>query len=163
MKHMLSPLTKDLIEALVASAGLWLGRVLAALLSPRASNHSRRLARVVRIGESWVEELIVVLAGRRRGRARVRRRLVFAVPGFRMSRGNLRLFYKSVGVRLRDGGLIARVQRLLAALADPARYVARVLRRLARGLCLRRLVACAPAAVAFVSAAAQAVAISDSS
>jgi hypothetical protein len=106
---------------------------------------------------------MVVLAGQRCRPARGKRRLIFAVPGFRLTRGGKRLFYKSAGVRLRNASLLDRVNRLFAALADPERYIARIVRRLARGIHSRRLVASAPAAVAFTSAAAQAVAFSDSS
>jgi hypothetical protein len=38
MKQLLPPLTQDLIDAFVASAGLWLARLLAILFNPRAAS-----------------------------------------------------------------------------------------------------------------------------
>src|SRR5262245_40936069 len=128
MKHVLSPLTKDLIEALLASAGLWLGRLLAILFSPRAALHKRRLARLVRAAESWVEQIILIMAGRRLrlvpGRRRRTSGWVFAIPGFRVARGDNRLFFKSARIRLRKGSFTQRIQRLITVLANPAPYIA---------------------------------------
>src|SRR5262245_12028869 len=156
MKQILSPLTKDLIEALAASAGLWLGRLLAILFSPRAAGHKRRLARLVATAERWVEQIILVMAGRRLrvipGKRRRTNGWVFAVPGFRVVRGDNRLFFKSARIRLRGGDFAQRIQRLIDVLANPAPYIARFAKRLARGLTFRRLVATAPSAVAFTNA-----------
>jgi hypothetical protein len=167
MKHVLSPLTKDLIEAFLASAGLWLARLMGVLLAPRARAHKRRLARLVATAEAWVEQIILIMAARRlRVAPGKRRRIngsVVAIPGFRVSRGSPRLFLKCARIRLGRGSLTARVQRLIDVLADPQVYIARFAKRLARGLCLLRLVTSAPAASPFTSADALPVAIADSS
>jgi hypothetical protein len=167
MKHALSPLTQDLIEALAASAVLWLGRLLGVLFSPRAANHRRKLHRLVQTGERWVEHILFIMAGHRlRVLARKRRRAAYRViarPGFRVSRGDCRLLWKCARIRLRNASLAQRVGRLLAALASPERYVRRYMKRLACGLRFRRLIACAPAAVALGDDASCAIAFADSS
>ena len=166
MKHNLPPLTKDLIDAFIASAGLWLARLMVLLFSPRAANHGRKLHRLVQFAERWVEHILFVMAGHRLGALTRPRRINMRLaerPGFRLATGDNRLLWKSARLRLRNASLIARVERLLAALANPERYVAHYAKRLARGLCFRRLIACAPAAVAFTSADARAVAFADTS
>jgi hypothetical protein len=139
MNHALSPLTNDLIEALVASAWLWLGRLMGVLVSPRAERHKRRLTRLVQIAERWVEHILFVAAAHRLGSLRPRRRRinarVIARPGFRIARGDNRLLWKSARIRLRGASLTARVERLIDALANPEPYIARYIERLARGLC----------------------------
>jgi hypothetical protein len=138
------------------------------LLAPRAGAHKRRLARLVATAEAWVEQIILIMAARRlRVAPGKRRRIngsVVAIPGFRVSRGSPRLFLKCARIRLgRGGSLTARVQRLIDVLANPQVYIARFAKRLARGLCLLRLVTSAPAASPFTSADALPVAIADSS
>jgi hypothetical protein len=166
MKHALPPLTQDLIDAFVASAGLWLGRLAAILLSPRADRRRRVLTRLVQCGERWVEHILFIMAGHRLGALTLPRQMRMRLasrPGFRLTRGDNRLLWKSARIRLRNASLIQRVERLLEALTNPSRYVAHYMKRLARGLSFRRLVACAPTAVAFTSAEAPAVAFADSS
>jgi hypothetical protein len=168
MKHALPPLTKDLTEAVAASAWHWLVRLLVVLFSPRAERRRRRLVRLVQFAERGVEHILFLMAGYRLGSLDPRRRWrinarVIARPGFRIARGDNRLLWKSARIRLRGDNLIARVARLIEALANPERYVAHYIKRLARGLCFRRLVACAPPAAAVLSAAPNAVAFADSS
>jgi hypothetical protein len=167
MKHATSPLTQDLIEALAASAVLWLGRLLGVLFSPRAANHRRKLHRLVQTAERCVEHILFIMAGHRLGvLARTRRRIVSRItarPGFRIARGDNRLLWKSARLRLRNAGLVQRVERLLEALAAPQRYVSHYMKRLARGLCFRRLVVCAPAAAAIGKGAFCAIPFADSS
>ena len=167
MKHAHSPLTQDLIQALAASALAWLGRLLSVLLSPRAANHRRRLNRLVQTGERWVEEVLFIMAGfRLKVLARRRRRIhshVWDRPGFRVSRGGHALLLKSARIRLRGASLAQRVERLFAVLANPERAIAHYMARLARGLCMRRLVAAAPAAAALSEDAPLPTAFADSS
>jgi hypothetical protein len=166
MKQLLPPLTQDLIDAFIASAGLWLARLMALLFNPRAANRKRMLMRLVQFGERWVECVLFVMAAQRLGAWGRPRRINMRIcerPGFRIAVGDNRLLWKSARIRLRNATLIARVERLFEALANPARYVAHYMKRLARGLCFRRLIACAPAAVALISAEAPAVAFADSS
>ena len=166
MKQALPPLTQDLIDAFIASAGLWLARLMAILFSPRAAHRKRRLTRLVQFAERWVEHILFVMAGYRLGALALPRRITMRLadrPGFRLTTGDNRLLWKSARLRLRNASLIQRVARLIEVLANPERYVAHYMKRLARGLCFRRLVVCAPAAVAFASADASAVAYADSS
>jgi hypothetical protein len=168
MKHALPPLTKDLVDAFLASAWLWLGRLLAVLISPRAESRKRRLRRLVQVAERAVEQTLCVVAGYRLGsldpkRRRIAKWRIFQRPGFRIAKGDNRLLWKSARIRLRSRSLIARVQHLLEALANPERYVAHYMKRLAHGLCFRRLTVCAPPAAALVSAPARAPAPADSS
>jgi hypothetical protein len=164
MKQQLPPLTQDLIDAFTASAGLWLGRLAALLFNPRAAARRRLFVRLVQFGERWVEYILFCMAAHRLGPRP--RRICMRLsdrPGFRITCGDNRLLWKSARIRLRGANLIARVERLFEALANPDVYVARYMKRLARGLCFRRLTARAPAAVALASAEATAVAFADSS
>jgi hypothetical protein len=168
MKHALPPLTKDLTEAVAASAWHWLVRLLVVLFSPRAERRRRRLVRLVQFAERGVEHILFLMAGYRLGSLDPRRRWrinarVIARPGFRIARGDNRLLWKSARIRLRGASLTARVERLIDALANPEPYIARYIERLARGLCFRRLVACAPAAAALAGADAPAPTFADSS
>jgi hypothetical protein len=162
----LPPLTRDLVEAFMASATLWLARLMGVLFNPRAVHRTRMLARLVQFGERWVECVLFVAAGQRLGVLRGPRRITMRLsdrPGFRLSCGDNRLLWKSARLRLRGASLIARVERLFAALSNPGRHIAHYMKRLARGLCFRRLIACAPPAVALAGAPAPQVAFADSS
>jgi hypothetical protein len=150
----------------MASATLWLVRLMGLLFSPRAAHRKRRFTRLVQFAERWVEYILFVAAGQRLGVLAVRRRTTQRIaerPGFRIATGDNRLLWKSARIRLRNASLIDRVARLLEALANPARYIAHYMKRLAAGLCFRRLIARAPAAVAFTSADAHRVAFTDTS
>ena len=163
----LPPLTKDIVDAFFASATLWLARLLGLLLNPRAAAHRRPFTRLVQVAERWVEHILFVAAAQRLGVVfGKRRRIVQRVdrrPGFRVARGSNRLLWKSARIKLRGRDLVARIARLLEALARPARYVAYFMQRLARGLCFRRLIACAPPATALASVASADTAFADSS
>ena len=162
----LPPLTKDLVEAFMASATLWLARLLGLLFSPRAAMRQRRFTRLVQFAERWVEYVLFVAAGQRLGVLAARRRPTQRIaerPGFRIATGDNRLLWKSARIRLRKASLIDRVARLLKALAHPARYIAHYMKRLAAGLCFRRLIACAPAAAAIAAVSIGDVPVVDSS
>ena len=162
----LPPLTKDLVEAFMASATLWLVRLMGLLFSPRAAMRQRRFTRLVQFAERWVEYVLFCAAGQRLGVLAARRRTAQRIaerPGFRIATGDNRLLWKSARIRLRNASLIDRVGRLIEALANPARYITHYMKRLAAGLCFRCLIACAPAATALLSAESLAVAFADSS
>jgi hypothetical protein len=163
----LPPLSKDLVDAFTASATLWLLRLLALLLNPRAANRRRLFTRLVQFSERWVEYVLFVAAAQRLGVVLGKRRrpnqIVIARPGCRIAVGDNRLLWKSAHIRLRNAALTDRVARLIEALLNPARYVAHYMKRLARGLCFRRLIACAPPAHATISIAARGIAYADSS
>jgi hypothetical protein len=136
------------------------------LFSPRAAHRKRRFTRLVQFAERWVEYVLFCAAGQRLGVLAARRRATQRIaerPGFRIATGDNRLLWKSARIRLRNASLIDRVGRLLDALANPARYIAHYAKRLAAGLCFRRLIAYAPAATALLSAEPPAAPYADSS
>jgi hypothetical protein len=136
------------------------------LFSPRAAHRKRRFTRLVQFAERWVEYVLFCAAGQRLGALSGPRRIAMRLadrPGFRLTQGDNRLLWKSAHIRLRNASLIDRVGRLLEVLANPARYITHYMKRLAAGLCFRRLIASAPAPVAFTSADARAVAFADTS
>jgi hypothetical protein len=168
VKHVPPPhITKAQVEAFVASAWAWLCRLLAVLFSPSAQHRRRRLLRLVQLGERRVEHVLFNMAAQRliarKGPPRRRISLVIARPGFRLAKGDNRLLLKSARIRLRSRDLVARLARLLEALLDPEPFIARYTKRLARGLRFVRLIAGAPAAIAFADAAPGAPAFADSS
>lgn len=171
MKHSRQPLAKDRIEALVASAVDWLVRLLGVLLSQRATRRRRLLHRLVQRAERGVEGILYLDAHRHffealgctgpRPRATARPHSI--APGFRRTRGRMRLFFKSARIRLRKASLIARVTHLIEALIYRALYVMHFMVRMARGLCFSHIVPCAPPAVALRADAPRALCFADSS
>ena len=163
----LPPLTQDLVDAFFASATLWLVRLMGVLFNPRADQRKRRLTRLVQFAERWVEHILFIAAGQRLGVVLGQRRFIaqriFRSPGVRIATGSNRLLWKSARIKLRGRDLIARVSRLLEALAHPEAYVAHYMKRLAHGLCFRRLIAFAPQAQAVISFGAVDAPIADTS
>ena len=79
-----------------------------------------------------------------------------APPGFRRRSKTSRLLFKHARVRLRGGGILQRLTRLITALAYPERYVARFSKLLSAGsLRGARLIMIAPRASAVTSQASQ--------
>jgi hypothetical protein len=114
-------------------------------------SRSRRLKRMVRNCERRVACIYFLAALRRLGHAPQQRAASSAAPpGFRRTRSRGRLLLKRAGPRDKSGNLAQRVRRLVGALNQPERYIARVLKRLARGVCLSHLVVAAPSAAAMV-------------
>ena len=146
----LPPLTQHIVDAFFASATLWLMRLLGVLLNPRAETRRRRLVRFVQMAERWVEHVLFVAAAHRIGVVFGKRRFtaqrIDRCPGFRIRVGTNRLLWKSARIKLKSRDLIARISRLLESLTHPKAYVAHFMKRLAHGLCFRRLVAFAPQA-----------------
>jgi hypothetical protein len=165
MTHTPPPLTKDLIEAFAASAVAWLVRLLGVVLDPSAPRRRRRLIAFVRHIERCVECIIFLKAVHAFGLApRRRSRQPRSIPtGFRCTKGNPRLLWKSARIRARGASLVDRVVRLLEALTDWGVYVARFMKRLINGLCFGRLVPSAPPGVALAATAPTALAFTDSS
>jgi hypothetical protein len=162
MTHALPPLTQATIEAFIASAVALAMRLACLLFAPGARR--RRLDGFVGRLERRVECILFLEAALRLGPApRRARRPGSLALGFRRTRGSLRHFLKSARIRARNATPIARLRRLLAALADGGAYVAHFMRRLARGLSFGGIVACAPPAIAHASDAPQPCAYADSS
>ncbi len=164
MTHTRPPLTKDLIDALVASAVSWAVRLLCVLFAPGAQRHKRSLHRFVQKFERHAENITFLKAVLRMGPPPRRPPHPGArTPGFRCRRGSVRHFLKSARIRARNAPPIARLARLLAALIDGEAYIAHYMRRLTRGLYLGGMVACAPPAVALGPDAPRARTFADSS
>jgi hypothetical protein len=164
MTHALPPLTQATIEAFAASALAWAMRLVRLLFTPGAERRARSLDRLVARLERRVECILFLKAALRLGPVPRRlRRPGSLAPGFRRTRGSLRHLLKSARVRAKNATPIARLARLLAALADSAAYVAHFMRRLARGLHFGAIVACAPPAAALSADPAHACAFADSS
>jgi hypothetical protein len=164
MTHALPPLTQATIEAFAASVIALAMRLARLLLAPGADRRARLLHRFVQRLERRVECILFLKAALRLGPAPRRlRRPGSLAPGFRRTRGSLRHLLKSARIRARSATPIARLARLLAALADGAAYIAHFMRRLARGLCFGGVVACVPPAAALGADPAYARAFADSS
>lgn len=114
-------------------------------------SRSRRLKRMVRSYERRIACLYFLSALRRLGHVPPQTAASSAPPpGFRRTRSRGRLLLKRAGVRDRSGNLAQRVRRLIDAFSQPERYIARALKRLARGVCLSRLTIAAPSSDRFV-------------
>ena len=166
MKHVRLPVSPDRLEALAASAVLWLAWLAGVIFSLGAPRKSRRLHRFVKRCERWVECITYLRARLRFGSAPHFHHAprAAAAPGFRRQGGSKRLFMRSAHIRApRGASLRARVTRLLEALAHPEPYMARFLKRLAHGLHGARLVVCAPPAHAIGEDAPRAVVAANSS
>lgn len=150
MKPALPPLTKDMLDAFIASAWLcllWAARVIAQFAAPR---RGRRLHRIVARLERGVESILFLRAVHRFGPMPRRTRIPRAAPpGFRRQRhARLALFFRNSGVRARKANYAQRIASLVAALANPEPHVAYFFKRIARGLRGARLIAIAPPATA---------------
>lgn len=130
----------------------WIGWLFQVALRLGPLARRRRLARFVRRCERSVEGLCFLIAFRRSGSQLQRWRIVSVRKGFRIVRGNGRLFFKSARIRARGVTLSERMLRLMQVLSEPERYVAHFLKRIVRGLRPTHLVSSAPPAFAISSA-----------
>lgn len=145
-------ITKAKLDAFVALAFDWLGWLLVIVLKLGAPTRSRTLRRLVEGLERHVERVIFLMAIhrlKRRRRSPTPRRPLSIAPGFRRiaAAARRRLLFKHAGVCDRRLSLHARVLRLISALANPERYIARFARRCRRGLCFSWIAVCAPPAL----------------
>lgn len=139
-------ITEERIAAYSAAAFsclMWLLSVIFALGAPR---RSRRLKRFLTRCERRVEMILFLMAHRRAGPVRRPRTLRpgSVPPGFRRAQPTPRLIFRAARIRARGQSLRQRALRLLEVMAAPERFVARFLKRILKGLCLRRFVAAAP-------------------
>jgi hypothetical protein len=152
----------------MARACLW-GLVLALLPLVVRAPKRRLLRKLVCKAESYLEAIVMLLAMERVApppRSRTPKAPASAPIGFRRAKrraGHLRSFTHKLGLRL-PGALHARLEHVRDVLANPERYVARLAKRLARGLRAPRLIATAPPAILLAARiASQTPALSDSS
>lgn len=164
MTHALPPLTKDLIDVFAASAVAWAVRLLGVLVAPGAVRRRRPMRRLLTFLERAVECIVFLWAVQRFGPTPRGLRRPRSVPrGFRRVMGNRRLLLKCARIRARGANPLARVARLLEALAHPERYISRFIQRFMRGVSFFHLVPSAPPAVALSADAPRACAFADSS
>ncbi|MEJ0061501.1 MAG: hypothetical protein WDM79_18925 [Terricaulis sp.] len=145
------------LEALLASARLYLLRCAAALIELFGGQVPGALKRFLRLRvndcERGVEAIIFLMAMARIALpARTRRAQSPAAspPGWRRARtaGNTRRLTRGAVQGAHTGSLTARIERLLSILANPERAIARMIARIRRGLAQGRLVLVAPPAPA---------------
>lgn len=164
MPSPVSFITRQRVEAYHASALRLLVRLLTAMLTGAWRGRSPRVRAAVTWLEKVVERVLFPHAVARAGPPpALRRPPQFAHCGFRRRRRNHRLFFRNSGVRLRKGGMIARVLRLLDVLARPERVTGYFLKRLLNGLQISGLVVRAPPATRLACVARSAPAFADSS
>jgi len=156
-------ITKDQVQAYYACAVLWMIRLAAFVLRWTNLRESRTLKRIVRRQERFIGHVLFLTAALRIGHAPRRQRRLRPGPGFRRVYGHIHLLIKSARIGKRRAGIRARVLHLLDVLANPERVIAHFIMRLRRRICLQRLIATAPAAVALVTGAPCDIAIADSS
>jgi hypothetical protein len=150
MAQTYQPPTQARIEAFTAAIVLWLVALAGIVFSPSPFPARQRLRHAIKRAERCVESVIFLMAARLcmrlpdRTLNYVRRS---APPGFRRRYKRSRLLFKRARVHLRGGGAYRRIARLIAVLANPARYVGRVFKLLnTKGLRGSRLLASYPPA-----------------
>ncbi len=155
-----------MIDALAAAIIVFVVELSQAIFAPHLEQSRRCLHHAIRRAERAVE-LLLLLTAFRLATPPVQRLSSFArrntPPGFRRSVGFSRLLLKHVRVRLRRGAFHQRIARLIASIAQPSRYVRRLLKRLHKGLRGSRLVAAHPPAQTLSADAPLTVAYADSS
>jgi hypothetical protein len=165
MKQPQPGLPKPETDAFLASGIAWLGWFLAIILKLGAPRRSRTLRRWIEKLERFVEHVIFLMAVQRL--APLPRPYRQAPPrhipaGFRRATRSWRFVFKLARIRARRKSWPQRVERLISALANPERYIARFLKRL-RTPRLFSLVAAAPPAHACARLATCEPALADSS
>jgi hypothetical protein len=159
-------ITQDKLDAFIAFGLSWLVWLLAVILKLGAPRRSRLLRRFVEKLERYVEVVVFLMAVRAIALKRRRPRLmpVNAPPGFRrLYARRRRLLFKHARICDRRLSLHQRVFRLIAALANPAPYIARFAARLRRRLRLDAIIPFAPPAHACADLAQPPCAFADSS
>lgn len=140
------------LEALFARVGFWLRWIIFVVSRIGALNGSRRLRAFVARTERTVEGLLFIAATERLRPPPPRtQRPAGARRGYRLVRGGgKRLMLRYARIRVR-GTLAVRLAAILRAFENPERIVARIVKRLRRGLTGSRLVLSAPIAVTIVT------------
>jgi hypothetical protein len=134
------------LEALFARVGFWLEWVLAVVSRIGALNGSRRLRAYVARTEKSVEGLLFLAATERLRPPPLRtRRPAGTRAGYRRLGTHKRLMLRMARIRAR-GTLTERLAAIARVFRDPESYIARLVKRLRRGLTGSRLVLAAPAA-----------------
>ena len=152
------------IEALAAAILYGLACLVGLLLRLGKPRKTRRLEKLLRHAERQVECTIFQQAIHEMGLVSRTAPMLSDRAGFRKQRSNARVIVKCSRVRLRNASPFARCMRLIAAMFDPTKYVARVKRRLRHGYVDTRLIAYAPPSRGFIThALAPMPAVADSS
>ncbi|MEZ5959463.1 MAG: hypothetical protein R3C30_03420 [Hyphomonadaceae bacterium] len=166
MPRTYQPPSQHVIDALAAAIIVFVVELAQAIFTPHPEHTRRRIHLAIRRAERAVELMLLLMAFRlatppaQRLSSFSRRN---TPVGFRRRVRQSKFPLKHVRVRLRHGAFHQRIGRLIAAIAEPSRYVQRFLKRLHKGLRGSRLVASAPPARAFVAGAPVATCYADSS
>lgn len=165
MPNTYQPPTQHSIDALAAAIIAFVTELARALFTIHPE-HARRVHRAIRRAERAVEVMLLLMAFRL-ATPPAQRLSSFARrntrAGFTRRVGHSRLLFKHARVRRRDGAFHQRIARLIAAIAQPSRYVQRFLKRLHKGLRGSRLVAAHPPAHALFADAPAIASYADSS
>ena len=152
-----------MIDALAAAIIVFVTELAQAIFAPHPA---RRMHRAIRRAERAVE-LMLLLMALRRATAPAQRLTSFARrntrSGFARRVRKSKFLFKHARVRLRHGAFHQRLARLIAAIAQPSRYVQRFLKRLHKGIRGSSLVAARPPAHALAANAPATAIYADSS
>ena len=163
MKHPTRPAQHE-IDAFVAPCFALIGWLFQLMLRLGAPRRSKRLRRAVEWAERCVQHLIFLQAFARLPLPALKTRHPLNTPlGFRRARRDRHLIFRYARVALREASFTQRIGRLIAVLANPERYIARFVALMTRGLRPGALIAVAPPAWSFASAAAPPPSFTDSS
>ncbi|MFN3465895.1 MAG: hypothetical protein ACK4X1_17645 [Terricaulis sp.] len=138
-----------MIDALAAAIIVFVTELAQAIFTPHPEHSRRRIHHAIRRAERAIELMLLLMAFRL-ATPPAQRLSTFArrnTPnGFTRRVRRSKLLFKHACVRLRHGAFHQRLARLIAAIAQPTRYVQRFLKRLHKGLRGSSLVATRPVA-----------------
>lgn len=152
-----------MIDALAAAIIVFVTELAQAIFAPHPARHMHR---AIRRAERAVELMLLLMAFRlatppaQRLSSYARRN---TRSGFARRVRKSKLLFKHARVRLRHGAFHQRLARLIAAIAQPSRYVQRFLKRLHKGLRGSSLVTTHPPAHALSADAPLIASYADSS
>jgi len=155
-----------MIDALAAAIIMFVVELAQAIFTPHPELTRRRIHHAIRRAERAVELMLLLMAFRlatppaQRLSSFARRNTPI---GFARRVRQSKFLFKHARVRLRAGAFHQRIARLIAAVAKPARYVQRFLKRLHKGLRGSRLVVACPDAQTLFGNAPLSASYADSS
>lgn len=140
-------ITQTRLLAFTARARFWLWWVIGVVSRIAPLNGSRRLHAYIDRADRWIERLLFLAACARLRRPPQRSAHPRSTPpGYRRARTQRALLFKRARIRRRNATLAERLAHLAAVLDAPEPIIARLVKRLRRGLTASRLVLVAPRA-----------------
>lgn len=155
-----------MIDALAAAIVVFVVELAQAIFTPHAEHTRRRIHHAIRRAERAVELMLLLMAFRlatppaQQLSSFARRNTPI---GFARRVRQSKFLFKHARVRLCGGAFHQRIARLIAAIAQPSRYVQRFLKRLHKGLRGSSLVVATPSAHALTTDAPLMASYADSS